>query len=205
MNVYERWILPRLIDLSMKHEEVTQHRRSLLPAARGRVIEIGIGSGLNLPFYGREVESVVGVDPSEKLLEMARGRLQAVPFQVELEAQSAEALPFDDGRFDTAVTTWTLCSVPDARRALAELRRVLKPGGELIFVEHGRAEAPAVVAWQERLNRLWGCLAGGCNLNRPVAAMIREAGFRIEALEAGHLVKGPKVLTYHYRGRARPA
>ena len=145
------------------------------------------------------------MDPSEKLLEMARGRLQAVPFQVELEAQSAEALPFDDGRFDTAVTTWTLCSVPDARRALAELRRVLKPGGELIFVEHGRAEAPAVVAWQERLNRLWGCLAGGCNLNRPVAAMIREAGFRIEDLEAGHLVKGPKVLTYHYRGRARPA
>ncbi|MDJ0936583.1 MAG: class I SAM-dependent methyltransferase [Kiloniellales bacterium] len=205
MNVYERWILPRLIDLSMKHGEATRHRQSLLPAARGRVLEIGIGSGLNLPFYGQDVESVVGVDPSEELLGMARGRLKDLPFQVELQARSAEALPFDDGRFDTAVTTWTLCSVPDARLALAELRRVLKPGGELIFVEHGRAEAPAVVAWQERLNRLWGCLAGGCNLNRPVAAMIREAGFRIEELETGHLIKGPRLLTYLYRGRARPA
>ncbi len=205
MNFYARWILPRLIDLSMKHQEVTRHRQSLVPAARGRVLEIGIGSGLNLPFYGSEVESVVGVDPSEELLEMARGRTRGAPFDVELQALSAEVLPFDDRRFDTAVTTWTLCSVPDARLALSELRRVLKPGGELIFVEHGRAEAPAVVAWQDRLNRLWGHLAGGCNLNRPVADMIREAGFRIEVLETGHLVKGPKLLTYLYRGRARPA
>jgi ubiquinone/menaquinone biosynthesis C-methylase UbiE len=205
MNVYERWILPRLIDLAMKTGEATRYRQALLPAARGRVLEIGIGSGLNLPFYGSEVESIVGVDPSEELLAMARGRLKGAPFEVELQARSAEALAFEDGRFDTAVTTWTLCSVPDARRALVELRRVLKPGGELIFVEHGRAEEPAVVAWQDRLNRLWGRLAGGCNLNRPVAAMIREAGFRIEDLDTGHLIKGPKVLTYLYSGRARPA
>ena len=205
MNFYERWVLPRLIDLAMKHREATRQRQGLLPAARGRVLEIGIGSGLNLPFYGSEVASVVGVDPSEALLALARGRLQDAPFAVELLARSAEALPFEAGRFDSAVTTWTLCSVPDARSALAELRRVLKPGGELLFVEHGRAEAPGVVAWQDRLNGLWGRLAGGCNINRPIAAMIRDAGFRIEDLETGHLVAGPKLVTYLYRGRARPA
>ncbi|MCG8597427.1 MAG: class I SAM-dependent methyltransferase [Kiloniellales bacterium] len=204
MNFYERWVLPRLIDLAMKHREATRQRQGLLPAARGRVLEIGIGSGLNLPFYGSEVVSVVGVDPSEALLALARGRLQDAPFAVELLARSAEALPFEAGRFDSAVTTWTLCSVPDARSALAELRRVLKPGGELLFVEHGRAEAPGVVAWQDRLNGLWGRLAGGCNINRPIAAMIRDAGFRIEDLETGHLVAGPKLVTYLYRGRARP-
>ena len=205
MNFYERWVLPRLIDLAMKHREATRQRQGLLPAARGRVLEIGIGSGLNLPFYGSEVASVVGVDPSEALLALARGRLQDAPFAVELLARSAEALPFEAGRFDSAVTTWTLCSVPDARSALAELRRVLKPGGELLFVEHGRAEAPGVVAWQDRLNGLWGRLAGGCNINRPIADMIRDAGFRIEDLETGHLVAGPKLVTYLYRGRARPA
>ena len=205
MNFYERWVLPRLIDLAMKHREATRQRQGLLPAARGRVLEIGIGSGLNLPFYGSEVASVVGVDPSEARLALARGRLQDAPFAVELLARSAEALPFEAGRFDSAVTTWTLCSVPDARSALAELRRVLKPGGELLFVEHGRAEAPGVVAWQDRLNGLWGRLAGGCNINRPIADMIRDAGFRIEDLETGHLVAGPKLVTYLYRGRARPA
>ena len=205
MNLYERWVLPRLIDLTMKNREATRHRQGLLPAARGRVLEIGIGSGLNLPFYGAEVERVVGVDPSEELLALTRGRLRDAPFEVELLARTAEALPFEAGRFDSAVTTWTLCSVPDAMSALAELRRVLKPGGQLIFVEHGRAEAPGVAAWQDRLNGLWGRLAGGCNINRPIAAMIRDAGFRIEDLETGHLVKGPKLLTYHYRGRARPA
>ena len=205
MNLYERWVLPRLIDLTMKHQEATRQRRSLIPAARGRVLEIGIGSGLNLPFYGRGVERVVGIDPSEELLALARGRLEAAPFAVELQARSAEELPFEAGSFDSAVTTWTLCSVPDAMSALAELRRVLKPGGQLIFVEHGRAEAPGVAAWQDRLNGLWGRLAGGCNINRPIAAMIRDAGFRIEDLETGHLVAGPKLVTYLYRGRARPA
>jgi len=204
MNLYERWVLPRLIHLTMKHQEATRHRRSLIPAARGRVLEIGIGSGLNLPFYGRQVERVVGVDPSEELLALARGRLEAAPFAVELQARSAEELPFEAGSFDSAVTTWTLCSVPDAGRALAEVRRALKPDGQLLFVEHGRAEAPGVAAWQDRLNRIWGRLAGGCNLNRPIAALIREAGFRIDDLEAGHLVKGPKLVTYLYRGRARP-
>ena len=204
MNFYERWVLPRLIDLAMKHREATRQRQGLLPAARGRVLEIGIGPGLNLPFYGSAGVSVVGVDPSEALLALARGRLQDAPFAVELLARSAEALPFEAGRFDSAVTTWTLCSVPDARSALAELRRVLKPGGELLFVEHGRAEAPGVVAWHDRLNGLWGRLAGGCNINRPIAAMIRDAGFRIEDLETGHLVAGPKLVTYLYRGRARP-
>ncbi|MDJ0943725.1 MAG: class I SAM-dependent methyltransferase [Kiloniellales bacterium] len=205
MGFYERWVLPRLIDLAMKNTEATRHRQALLPAASGRVLEIGIGSGLNLPFYGAEVDSVVGIDPSEELLALTQERLGDPPFAVELQARSAEALPFEDRRFDTAVTTWTLCSVPEAGRALAELRRVLKPEGTLIFVEHGRAEDPGVVAWQDRLNRLWGRLAGGCNLNRPIAAMIREAGFRIEDLETGHLVKGPRLLTYLYRGRARPA
>lgn len=204
MSFYERWILPRLIDLAMKNRQVARQRARLLPGARGRVLEVGIGSGLNLPFYGRAVERVVGIDPSPALLAMTEGRLATASCEVELLPVSAEALPFEAGSFDSAVSTWTLCSIPDARLALSELRRVLKPGGELIFIEHGRAEAPRLRAWQDRINPLWGRLAGGCNLNRPIAEMIRDAGFRIEGLETGHLIKGPKIATYHYRGRARP-
>ncbi len=204
MGFYQRHILPRLIDCAMKNREAAEQRRLLLPAAEGRVLEIGVGSGLNLPFYGRAVTGLVGLDPSAELLAMARARQPAAGLKMELVPGSAEALPFESLSFDSLVTTWTLCSIGSAYAALSEMRRVLKPEGRLIFIEHGRSEDPKVVAWQDRLNPLWGCVAGGCNINRPIAEMIRQSGFAFDRLETGYLVKGPKFVTYHYRGLARP-
>ncbi len=202
MGFYQRHVLHWLIHLGMKAREVTRYRKRVIPAARGRVLEVGIGSGLNLPFYSSEVEAVCGLDPSEKLLAMARKAARKAPFGVELVPRPAEDIPFDDKTFDSVVVTWSLCSIPGAPTALGEMRRVLKPGGELIFIEHGLSPEPRIAAWQNRLNPLWNRCAGGCNLNRPMDVLIRAAGFRITRLETGYLLKGPRPLTYHYEGRA---
>jgi ubiquinone/menaquinone biosynthesis C-methylase UbiE len=204
MNLYEHWLLPRLIDLAMRNPEATRQRKAMVPAARGRVLELGAGSGLNLPFYGAGVTELVALDPSEELLAMARGKRAAAGFPVEFLPCSAEAISLDDRSIDTVVSTWTLCSIPDALRALGEARRVLKPGGTLIFVEHGLAPDPAVQRWQRRLNPTWRRVAGGCNLDRRVDRLIREAGFEIVDLHQKYL-KGPRPFTYTYCGHARPA
>ncbi len=203
MGFYQRHVLPWVIHLGMKTREATRYRKRVIPAARGRVLEVGIGSGLNLPFYSSGVEAVCGLDPSEKLLAMARKAARKAPFGVELVPRSAEDIPFDDKTFDSVVVTWSLCSIPGAPKALGEMRRVLRPDGELIFIEHGLSPEPRIEAWQNRLNPLWNRCAGGCNLNRPMDVLIRAAGFRITRLETGYLLKGPRPLTYHYEGRAR--
>lgn len=204
MGFYTERLLPHLLDLAMRAPPVARLRRGLVPAARGRVLEFGMGSGLNLPLYGPEVERVVGVDPSERLLAMARRAAEEVSFPVAFETGGAEALPFEAGSFDTVVSTWTLCSVAGAEQALAEARRVLAPGGRLLFIEHGLAAEPPVARWQDRLNPLWRRCAGGCNMNRAIDRLIEQAGFAFEALETGYLVRGPRPLTYHYKGAARP-
>ena len=205
MGFYANCILPYLIHLSMRQGQVSRQRGRVIPAAAGRVLEVGIGSGLNLPYYSDAVTALCGVDPSERLIAMARRAGAGLPFAVDLTARSAEALPFDDASFDTAVSTWTLCSIPDARAALAEIRRVLKPAGTLIFIEHGAAADGRVAAWQDRLNPLWSRCAGGCQLNRRIDALVTGAGFSITRLDTGHLVDGPRPLTFHYRGQATPA
>lgn len=202
MGLYRDRILPHLIHRSMRSDEVTPHRKRLIPAAEGRVLEVGIGSGLNLPFYSDAVSEVTGVDPSARLIEMARRTADTLPLTVGLSVLSAEDLPFDDAQFDTVVSTWTLCSIPDVAAALGEIRRVLKPGGAFLFVEHGAAPERRIAAWQSRLNPIWQRCSGGCQLNRPIDALIAEAGFRFGQLETGYLVKGPKLLTFHYLGRA---
>ncbi len=203
MSFYQHWILPLLLHLAMKNRELAPYRARLIPEAKGQVIEIGVGSGLNLPAYGAgRVERVVGVDPSPELLAMARKAAAgnaAVP--VELLERSAEELPFVDGSFDTAVVTWSLCTIPDPGRALHELRRVLKPGGELLFVEHGLAPDPGVEAWQRRLTPLWTRCSGGCHLNRPIDRLIRSAGFQIASLQTGYM-NGLKPMSFMYEGRA---
>lgn len=203
MSLYERYILPRILDLVMRNPETRRCRQQAIPAAEGRVLEIGMGSGLNLPFYGPAVSEVHGVDPSEPLKRMADPAMKELPFPVHYAIDSAEALGFDDDVFDTVVTTWTLCTIPDAQSALRELRRVAKPGGQMIFAEHGLAPDPGVARWQNRLNPIWRPIAGGCNLNRRIDAMIEAAGWRIERLENRYF-KGPKPLTYNYIGIARP-
>ncbi len=205
MGVYRDRILPYLIHLSMRHGQVARHRQRIIPAARGRVLEVGIGSGLNLPFYSDAVTELVGVDPSVRLIEMARKAAGDLPFHIEFAARSAETLPYEDGSFDSIISTWTLCSIADAGAALAEMRRVLKPEGELIFIEHGASQDRRVAAWQGRLNPIWSRLAGGCQMNRPIDALITSSGFSITGLEMGYLVDGPKILTFHYEGRASRA
>jgi ubiquinone/menaquinone biosynthesis C-methylase UbiE len=178
-----------------------EHRARLVAAARGAVLEIGIGSGLNLPFYSTGVTRLYGVDPSEELLAIARRSATNTPFPVALACQSAEELPYPAGSVDTVVTTWTLCSIPDPMQALREMRRVLKPEGKLLFVEHGRTPEARVNRWQDRLNPVWMKVAGGCHLNRPIDQLIGAAGFAIDTLETCYL-PGPRPLTYTYEGCA---
>ena len=202
MGFYGRRLLPRLIDLAMRNKEVKRYRRKLIPGAAGEVLEIGAGSGLNLPFYGSQVRRLHALEPSEALLRMASRKLPGVHFPVELLRGSAEEIPLADRSVDTVVTTWTLCSIPDVAKALREARRVLRPGGSLLFVEHGHAPDASVAAWQRRIEPLWKPLAGGCHLTRRIDQLIRDAGFSINELENEYL-KGPRPLTYTYCGRAR--
>jgi ubiquinone/menaquinone biosynthesis C-methylase UbiE len=203
VSLYGRWVLPRLLDFAMSNADMERIRAQVVPRAKGVTLELGIGSGLNLPFYSDLVTRVVGVDPSPELHAMARKRAERVSRPVELLLQSAEErLPLADASVDSVVVTWSLCSIPDPVAALRQALRVLRPGGELLFVEHGRAPAPRVSVWQDRLNPIWKRIAGGCNMNRAMDSLIRAAGFEIEEL-AHPVLSGPKVLTYLYLGRAR--
>lgn len=205
MNWYERNVLPWLIHWVMRESRLVPYRARVAGGAQGRVLEVGVGSGNNLRHYGPAVEQVVGIDPSERLLAFARRAAARGPSPpLELHALAVEHLPFPDASFDSVVMTWTLCSVADAPAALAEMRRVLKPGGRLHFVEHGRSPEPGVRAWQERLTPFWRRIAGGCHLDRPMDALIATHGFRLEHLETGY-APGPRFVAYLYEGAAAPA
>jgi ubiquinone/menaquinone biosynthesis C-methylase UbiE len=203
MGFYSRHIVPRLLDCAMRNSEVTRLRASLIPQADGEVLEVGIGSGLNLGFYSPEVRHVYGVDPSLELQQLARRRASSAPVPVEFFLQSAEErLPFADASIDTAVLTWTLCSIPQPEKAVREIRRVLKEGGRLLFLEHGRSPDVQVATWQDRLTPFWRCMTGGCHLNRKVDEVIASAGFHIVELKTNY-IPGPRPMTYIYRGFAR--
>jgi len=202
MGFYRDHVVPLLIDLSMRQRNLADYRRRVIPAATGRVLEIGIGSGFNLPLYGANVKQVIGLDPSPKLLAMARKKLGDTGAAVELIEGSADAVPLEDRSVDSVVTTWTMCSIREVERALHEMRRVLKPEGRLLFVEHGLAPHSGVRWWQDRLTPLWKRIGGGCHLNRPIAALIEGAGFAFERLATGYM-RGPKAIAFMYEGSAR--
>jgi SAM-dependent methyltransferase len=190
-----------LLDWAMR--QLNELRPGVLSEAEGDVLDVGFGTGLNLDFYPARVLRVVGVDPDLHAgLPALEERIERARFPVERHALDADAgLPFDAGRFDCVVTTWTVCSIPDASRALREMRRVLKPGGAYLFVEHGRAPVARTARWQDRLNPLWRAVAGGCNMNRPIDALVEEAGFELRRVERFRHA-GPGLLAHMFRGLA---
>ncbi|MBI3709861.1 MAG: class I SAM-dependent methyltransferase [Proteobacteria bacterium] len=203
MGFYRDRILPHLCHLSMRNRRLVPYRERVIAAAAGRVLEIGIGSGLNLPFYAPRAREILGLEPAPRLVAMARRAAERTTVPVTFIEGSAEAIPLDSRSVDTVVTTWTLCTIPKALEALAEMRRVLRPGGQLLFVEHGLAPEAGVRKWQDRLDPAWTRLTGGCHMNRPIAALIESAGFRVGKMETGY-APGPRVLAYLYEGRAAP-
>jgi len=202
MGFYNDVVLPRLCDLAMRNKQLVPFRERVIGAAEGRVLEIGVGSGRNLPFYRAPVSEVLALEPAPRLLRMAREACDVRRLPVSFLEASAEAIPVEQHSVDTIVTTWTLCSIPQAATALQEMRRVLRPGGKLLFVEHGLAPDRAVRWWQDRLTPGWRRISGGCHLNRPIRAMIEGAGFRIDRIETGY-IPGPKPMTFMYEGSAR--
>ena len=203
MGFYQDQIIPLLINLTMRRRDLAAYRSRVVPAANGRVLEIGIGSGLNLPFYSLNVERLIGLDPSPKLLSMVRRNLRPDAPSLELIEGSAEAIPLENDSIDTVVTTWTLCSIPDAGRALREMHRVLRATGRLLFIEHGLAPEPNVRWWQDHLTPVWKRIGGGCHLNRAIQSLIEDAGFQFDRFETGYMC-GPKPLAFMYEGTARP-
>ena len=207
MGFYDRFILPTLIDVACGNRQVARQRARVVPEAEGVVVEIGAGSGRNLPFYRPErVQRLIAVDPAPELLRKARVRARRLGLDVEWREGVGEALPVADHEADTVVITYTLCTVGDPEATLAEARRVLRPGGRLLFVEHGAAPDEAVRRWQERLDRLvWPKIAGGCHLGRRPDAALEAAGFRFDRLEMAYLPKTPRALGFNYWGVAAPA
>jgi ubiquinone/menaquinone biosynthesis C-methylase UbiE len=202
VNFYDRWVLPPILDLVMRQRQLQKYRREGVAAADGRVLEVGIGSGLNFPLYSEQVEIVFGIDPSPRLLAIARRRAVAAGVHVDLVQGSAVEIPLADNTIDTVVMTWVLCSIADPSAALREMRRILKPGGKLVFVEHGLSPEPGVERWQHRLTPIWSHLAGGCHLDRKVDELIRSAGFDLTRLRTEY-AHGPRPMTYMYLGCAQ--
>jgi len=202
VNIYDRWVLPPLLDLVMRQRQLEKYRREVVAAASGRVLEVGVGSGLNFPLYGEQVEVVFGIDPSPRLLAQARRRALASGVRANLLLGSAAAIPLANNAVDTVVMTWTLCSIPEPLVALREMRRVLTPGGRLLFVEHGLSPEPKVERWQHRLTPAWRHIAGGCHLDRKMDDLIRAAGFDLTEIRTEY-GRGPRPMTYMYLGCAR--
>ena len=202
MGFYEQRILPKLIARGMENKVMEKHRPRMPPLARGRVLEVGIGSGLNIPHYTEAVDQLFGLEPLGELLDKAAPRAAVAGFPVDLIPGVAENIPLEDNCVDTVVSTWTLCSIPDIETALTEMRRVLKPSGRLLFLEHGRAPDAGVARWQDRLAPLFRVLAG-CNPNRQMDQLIQAAGFGFADIERTYF-DGPRFISYHFIGQAAP-
>ncbi len=202
MGFYDDVILPRAIDWTLSTRPILKARARIVQGLRGEVLELGFGSGLNLPYMPPEVSRVQAVDPSGTARKLARKRLEASPIPVVFSGLDGQALTLPSASVDSVLTTFTLCTIPDVSRALAEAKRVLRPGGRLHFLEHGRSPDPTTARWQDRLTPIQRRFAGGCHLNRDMVALLGEAGFAMESLD-NYYVSGPKPMTYVYEGRAR--
>jgi ubiquinone/menaquinone biosynthesis C-methylase UbiE len=204
MGFYSNVIFPRLLDRVMAGEPFEQYRKAILSQVQGRVLELGFGTGLNLPHYPSSVEKLDIVDPNSGANAIAQPRIQASPLTVDSHVLSGEALPMADASFDSVVSTWTLCSIPNIEQAIAEVHRVLKPGGRFFFVEHGLSDDPKVQTWQHRLNPLQKIIGDGCHLNRDMEALIRQQFEHLD-IKRFYVENTPKVAGYTYQGVAQKA
>ncbi|QFS87095.1 MULTISPECIES: class I SAM-dependent methyltransferase [unclassified Marinobacter] len=203
MSFYEDRVLPHIIDTACSMGQVMKLRSQIVPRARGRVLEVGMGSGINLEFYDQSrVEMVYGLEPSEGMRRKALPNLNRSPIAVEWLDLPGEKIPLEDNSVDTVLLTFTLCTIPDWHAALLQMKRVLKPGGDLLFLEHGEAPHETVRKWQHRITPGWKMFAGGCHLNRQIADLIRHAGFEIQELENLYMPNAPKIAGFIYKGRA---
>ncbi|MEJ2237302.1 MAG: class I SAM-dependent methyltransferase [Gemmatimonadales bacterium] len=202
MGLYSKYVLPKVTHLTCRTKPLMKQREKVIPLARGRVLEIGIGSGLNLQYYDAEnVKKCWGLDPAPEMLKLAEGATRSVPFDVEFLAVPADEIPLENGSVDTVVVTYTLCTIPETQPALKEMARVLDPRGQLIFCEHGAAPDASVRRWQDLMNPLWRRFGGGCQLNRLVPELIEQGGFRIERMETMY-IPGWRPASFNYWGTA---
>lgn len=198
---YERMLLPYLTDIVCRGKPIRKQRLKVIPKAEGRVLEVGIGTGLNMPYYDRtRIKSIVGVDPALEMHRLALRRIQETGIEVTLVGLSAEKLPVEDASFETVVCTYTLCTIQDPVAALREMRRALVPGGKLLFSEHGRAPDENILKWQTRFEPYWSKVSGGCMLSRDIPALIEQAGFKSNV--QSRYIPGLRILSFHYWGEA---
>jgi len=203
MGIYDRYILPHLVNSSCSAKPITYQRKKVVPDASGRVLEIGMGSGLNLPFYNPDkVDFVWGLEPSAGMRAKAGESVAAVPFEVKWLDLPGEEIPLEENSVDTIVLTYTLCTIPDTLKAMGQMKRVLKPGGRLLFSEHGKAPDQSVQKWQDRIDPVWKIFGGGCHINRPIPELIEQGGFRLSTLESMYLPNTPKWVGFNYWGSA---
>ena len=205
MSFYEKYILPRFLICACASEPITYQRKKVVPLAEGKILEVGIGSGLNLPFYNKsKIEEIWGIDPSEELNAMAKKVAIKEDINVNFITSSAEDIPFPNDYFDTVLITYTMCTIPSVLKANKEIRRVLKHNGKMIFCEHGVSPDENIKKWQKRLNSIWGKIAGGCNINRNIPMLIKSSGFKIVEMDEMYLPKTPRIAGYNYWGYAKP-
>jgi len=203
VGLYDRHILPWLLDTAMSAKPITYQRRKVVPRAEGRVLEIGFGAGHNLPFYDpKKVERLWALEPSAEMRARAAERVAASPIPLEFLDLPGEQIPLDADAADTILITYTMCTIPDVRKALGEMRRVLKPTGRMIFCEHGEAPDDSVQRWQRRITPVWKAIGGGCHVGRPIPKLIRDAGFRVDDMETMYLPGTPRFAGFNYWGSA---
>lgn len=202
MSFYHHYVFPTVLDLAMSSRQLRAPRDRALAPARGRILEIGFGTGMNLTHYPPAVRRIEAIDPDRDLDRYSLPRIRKAAIDVDFHHLDAEHLPFEDARFDTVVSTFTLCTIPDVVHALGEVQRVLKPGGQFLFLEHGRSPDARVARWQDRLNRAWRSLAGGCNLNRPVSSLVAGAGLAPGPTQSYYLRRTPRFIGYLTEGLA---
>ena len=203
INLYDKYILPHLLNCSCNTKPFTVQRKKVIPLATGKVLEVGIGSGLNLPFYQKDsIKEIWGLDPSKELLLMAKKKAKAENMDVQFLNATAESIQLDDNYFDTVVVTYTMCTISNLNQALSEIKRVMKTDGRLIFCEHGASPEQGVFVWQNRLNKVWSRISGGCNINKDIPSIIESSGLIVSQLETMYLPKTPRILGYNYWGFA---